>query len=98
MPALTSGTFTGTGSSSSISVAHRQPFNISLWGTFSATVVLKRSFDAGVTWLPLTAAGQSLYSWTAAASETAYEPEDGVLYKLECTVFGSGTVNYRISQ
>lgn len=74
------------------------PFNVSIWGAFVASVRMTRSFDGGTTWLPITAAGTSLYAWTAPASEAAQETEVSVLYRLECTAWTSGTVNYRISQ
>lgn len=96
------GTFTGTGSSGS-AIPERgatangaAPFNVSLWGTFSATVQLERSFD-GALWLPITARGSPI-SFTAPCTEVFEEPEDGVLYRLTCTAYTSGTVNYRISQ
>ncbi len=73
-------------------------FNISLWGSFVASVELRRSFDKGATWLPITASGVQLYAWTAPASESAQEDEVGVLYCLDCTSFVSGLVNYRVSQ
>jgi hypothetical protein len=72
-------------------------FNFSLWGTFSATCELDRSFDSGTTWLPLTALGTAL-TWTGPATEILTEPEAGVLYRVNCTTVGSGTVNYRVSQ
>lgn len=92
------GTFTATGASTSFTPVAGRGFNASLWGTFSGSVRLERSFDAGTTWLPLTAAGNALYVFTAAGSEVAEEPETGVLYRLSCTAFSSGTINYRISQ
>jgi len=92
------GTFAATGQSSSFTPLGGRGFNISLWGTFVATVQLERSFDSGTTWLPLTAAGTQLYKWTAPASESAQEDEVPVLYRLNATAYTSGTVNYRISQ
>jgi len=91
-------TFTGTGQSASFTPVARRAFNVSIWGTFGATVQLERSFDAGATWLPITAAGFQLYVWTAPASEMAQEDQASVLYRLNCTAMASGTVNYRISQ
>lgn len=96
------GSFTATGQSASFA-PFSQPvpprdFNVSLWGTFSATVQLERSLDNGSTWLPITAAGTQLYVWTTPASEVVEEPEASVIYRLNCTAFTSGTVNYRISQ
>ena len=72
-------------------------FNISVWGTFSATIVVNRSFDGGTTWIPvsypLIATAVSL---TAPASITLFEVEKAVLYQLACT-YTSGTANYRMS-
>lgn len=91
------GTFSATGSSSSYVPLAGRGFNISLRGTFVATVQLERSFD-GTNWHPITASGTQLYVWTAPASEIAVEPQCGVLYRLNCTSYTSGTVNFRISQ
>ena len=95
------GTFAATGQSAVFSPQGinpvSRPFNLSLWGTFAATVQLERSFD-GATWLPLTALGTAVYVFTAPCSETAEETEMGVVYRLNCTSYTSGTVNYRLSQ
>ncbi|MEY3774316.1 MAG: hypothetical protein RLZZ129_1096, partial [Verrucomicrobiota bacterium] len=48
------GTFTGTGRSAAFIPKQGSAFNVSVWGTFSATVQMQRSFDNGTTWLPLT--------------------------------------------
>lgn len=92
------GSFSATGPSVAFSPIASRAFNVSLWGTFSATIQLERSFDGGTTWLPITAAGTQLYLWTAPASEVAEEYEYGVQYRVRCTFYTSGTVNYRISQ
>jgi hypothetical protein len=97
-----SSTFTGTGQSASFlikGVDDRRPtsFNLSLWGTFVGTVQLERSFD-GSTWLPLTANGTQIYKFTAPCSEPVEESEIGVLYRLNCTAYTSGTINYRLSE
>ena len=102
MTALVTGSFTATGVSSPL-VSPRadlifNSFNLSIFGTFSATVQLQRSFDGGVTWLPRTVAGSAAYSYTAPCSEIIPEQEVGVLYRLDCSSYTSGTVNYRISQ
>ncbi|MFG1388793.1 hypothetical protein [Xanthobacter versatilis] len=91
------GSFTSATNSAAFIPLAGRPFNVSVYGTFVGTVQLKRSFD-GSTWLPLTAAGVTLYSWSAPASEPAEEAEFGVSYRLECTAYSSGTINYRISQ
>lgn len=91
------GTFGATGQSAAFSPICGRMFNVSVWGTFVGSVQLERSFN-GSTWLPITAAGVQLYAWSAPASEPAEEPEYGVLYRLNCTAYTSGTVNYRVSQ
>jgi hypothetical protein len=90
------GTFSATGVAGSIRV-DRGSFNVSLWGTFVATVRVERSFDGGTTWLPITALGSAI-NFTAPCSEIFMEPEVGILYQLDCTSYGTGTVNWRISQ
>lgn len=101
-PAVTA-SFTATGQSASFTPEGANtpessaPFNMSLWGTFVGTVQLERSFDSGVTWLPITALGTSI-TFTAPASEVFAEPEVNVRYRLNCTAYTSGTINYRLSQ
>lgn len=73
-------------------------FNVSIWGTFVATVALERSFDGGVTWVNCSKADGTANSFTAPVSLVCLEPEPGVLYRLNCTAFTSGTVNWRLSQ
>lgn len=93
------GGFAAAGTSDALIItAGARGFNVSLWGVFVADVQLERSFDAGSTWLPLTAAGYRIGVWSAPASEIFNEPEAGVLYRLNCTARVSGTVNYRVSQ
>ena len=72
-------------------------FNLHLAGTFVATVILERSFDGGVTAAPCTNLGTAV-SFTGPASEILEAPETGVLYRLRCTAFTSGTVQARLSQ
>ena len=95
------GSFGATGNSIALTAQPnlvRIGLNVSVWGTFVGTVALQRSFDSGVTWLPLTAAGVATASYTAPASEQVNEPEAGVEYRFACTAYTSGTINYRISQ
>lgn len=72
-------------------------FNIDVSGTFVATVAVERSFDDGATARAVTVNGTAI-TRTAAASESLSEDENGVLYRLRCTAWTSGTVNLRISQ
>lgn len=102
---VVTGSFTATGSSPSLQVFGK--YNIHLTGTFSATLVLKRSFDNGETWAAISKdVDGTANSYTAAMSMVCEEVESGrpdqgipnVLVKWECTSYTSGTVNYRISQ
>lgn len=92
------GTFTATGNGGSAQV---QPghYNVSIWGTFVGTVVLERSFDSGTTWIPRNYdySGTAV-SFTAPASIEMHEHELGVLVRVRCSAYTSGTVNYRISE
>ncbi len=92
------GTFATAGTSGSFLPLAGRSFNVSLWGWFAGRVHLERCFDGGATWLPITAAGVSLYAFAAAASESAQEDEVGVLYRLNCTSLATGPINYRLSQ
>jgi len=99
----TSGSQSGTQTGIALQTASFTPlagrgFNITTRGTFVGTFQLERSFDGGTNWHPLTAAGNPLYVWTAPESESAQEDQFGVLYRLDCTAYTSGTINYRISQ
>lgn len=73
-------------------------FNFTVYGTFSGTVVLEKSFDGGVTWvgtqIPFTT---TAVSTTTVKSFQVFEPERGVLYRSNCTAYSSGTANTRIS-
>ena len=93
---LVTGTFTATGESADL--VAQGGLNITIAGTFVATVKPRRSFDGGTTWHYLTIQdGFTDRSFIAPASFWIYEFEDGVLYSLECTDFTSGTVSYRLS-
>jgi hypothetical protein len=89
------GTFTATGQSAAQDIA-KGSFNVSLWGTFVGTVQIERSFN-GTTWLPCTNLGAAV-TFTAPMTEVLNEPEQYVTYRLNCTAYTSGTINYRISQ
>lgn len=102
-----SGTFTTTGQSSTAVVFGA--FNAVLWGTplggaglagsFSGTVQIERSLDGGTTWVVVATDGTgTLAVYTTPVSVAGLEPEDGVLYRFDCTQYTSGTINYRLSQ
>lgn len=107
---VVSGTFTGTGQSGNANAGlnagangtppvFKDVFNAALWGVFSATVQLEKSFDGGTNWVVVSkdaSGGAASYSDVVALG--VYEPEHNVLYRWNCTAYTSGTVNYRISQ
>lgn len=66
---------------------------------FVGTVQLERSFDGGLTFIPvsLTNKGDAVAKWTANVSTSFMEPERGVLYRLNCIAYTSGGLNYRLS-
>jgi hypothetical protein len=100
------GTFTGTGNGSVFAPSAGRPFNLTIYATgattpgsgLAASVYLARSIDGGTTYLPMTAAGGGIYSFTSLANESLYESQTGVTYRLICTSYTSGTVNYRFAQ
>lgn len=72
---------------------YRRPFNVSVSGTFSATVALQRSFDGGSTWL-------TVWTTTTAAELVVDTVEPGTLWRLGVRTgdYTSGTVAARVSQ
>lgn len=68
--------------------------------TYSGTIQLERSFDGGATWLVANVGGSGTLAQYTTGTPVALvfgEPEAGVLYRLNCTTYSSGTINYRIS-
>ena len=68
-------------------------FNLSISGTWVATVTLQRSFDGGSTWFDVGARTENV-------EEYGLEPEDSVQYRVGVKTgdFTSGTVVLRLSQ
>lgn len=102
--AVVSGAFSGTGTSPAF--VFYGMFNVVLYGNsgpngaWTGSVRLERSFDGGVTWIVCgvgQAGNQAVYNAGTDVSVTFNEPEKGVGYRLNCTSFSSGPINYRIS-
>lgn len=94
MTAVT-GTFTGTGSSDSVTPIvggneRSRIVNVSLSGTWTATVLVERSFNNGTTW-------HTVATHTANVEEQHTEQEPGVKYRLRASAYSADTVVYRIS-
>jgi hypothetical protein len=68
--------------------------------TYAGTVQVERSFDGGYTWVLANIGAGTLAQFGAGTpiSLTFGEPERNVLYRLNCTAYSSGQINYRISQ
>lgn len=106
-----SGSFTGTGTDGKVyipKIGERMTnagyANIWLSGTAVTTVQLEKSPDNGTTWFACYAANTQLYQWPYSNSgsgnyinETFQEQEQGVIYRLNCTSYTSGTLNYQIT-
>ena len=74
------------------------PIVLRLAGTWSGTVQLSRSTDAGATRYPVTAGGLEWARFTANACEQVWlESELGTQLYLDIVV-ASGSLNYRVSQ
>lgn len=93
---ILSGSFAATGQSNAIALYGA--FNVALWGTFSGNAQLQKSFDGGATWIPYGAdLTGALPVLSAPVAFRAIESELGINYRLACTAFTSGTINYRLS-
>lgn len=101
---LTSGNLSATGSSATFQpkessyIQTKMPFNYSISGTFVGTVVLEKSFDGGTTWLQAYDSTGTAISYTAPKNIILEEPEAGVLYRVRCSAYTSGTISYRLSR
>ena len=106
---VVAGTFTAVGQSNAAEFYRK--FNFWMGGPYIAGVVLERSFDGGATWFEIvepdgvSAGGNMTVSGGNGAAERSSlessvldEPEPGILYRLRCHTYTSGTVTYRLSQ
>lgn len=90
-----SGTFTATGTSDE-NFAQDGDFNLSLSGTFLATVELQRSFDEKSTWVTVDIF--TTITEKTGSSSTRNRLNVPVAYRLECTTHTSGTVIFVVNQ
>lgn len=98
-PASTlTGTFTATGQSDPVNILGKANLLLDFSGA-SATVVLERSFDKGVTWYVVSKDNDGTdASYTDDLNAYIEEIEPHMMYRWNCTVYASGTVTYRISR
>lgn len=95
-----SGSFAATGQSAAVDI--RGKANLLIEGGVG-TVVLEKSFDGGATFHAVSrdSAGNNAAYTTAddvAFNGTVEEVQDGIKYRLNCTAFTSGPINYRLNQ
>lgn len=75
-------------------------FNIAIWGTFSGTVTLQKTYDNGTNWIPAAASVGGVataVTFTAPATLSWTEVEQGVQYRLQMNAYTSGAASYRLS-
>jgi hypothetical protein len=68
--------------------------------TYSGTFNIERSFDGCNTWLPCNIGGAGTlaqFSVGTVVNVAFGEPELAVYYRVNCVVYSSGTINYRMS-
>lgn len=99
--AILSGEFASAGETSDW-ITLRGEYNLSLSGG-EGTVELEKSYDGGLTVFSVsknTDGDPASYALTSGdkLSLVGIEPESGVLYRLNCPAYTSGTIIYRISQ
>jgi hypothetical protein len=74
-------------------------FNLLIYGTFVATIVVEKTSNAGTTYVPLSI---DLYgtaiSLTGPVALQLNDEEQGNSYRIRTTAWTSGTVSYRWSQ
>ena len=96
--------FTGTGVTGAVEILG--PCNLVIFGSggpdgaWVGSVQLQRSFDGGTTWIGCNVGGggqKALWSTGWDISIIFSECEKGVLYRLSCTAWTSGTINWRFS-
>lgn len=83
-----SGSLSADGSSGVRGVT-RKRYNMSVWGTFSATVTLERKFKGEAAWLTCKVV-------TASFEGIGIETEAGVEYRFTVSNYVSGTINFRL--
>jgi hypothetical protein len=102
--AVLAGTFVATGYSPVINLYGA--FNFTLYGgttpntAWVGSVQIEKTFDGGTTWVVAGingGLGQAIYASGADTCVVGAELERGVGYRLHCTGYTSGNINYRIS-
>jgi len=94
---MITGTFEETGISAPIYIARGRPLGVSISGTFSATVLLRRNLEINSGKYPQIGDDEWQTEQTkTAAAEITIEISPGGWYDLECSVHASGKVVYTL--
>lgn len=90
----TSGIFTTTGNSSTVTAQYKRMVGFTLRGRWTGTVLLQRSYDAGSTWKDV----RPFTSYGANEGISWREPEnvDDAIYRLSATSLTDGTCEYTL--
>ncbi len=71
--------------------------NVAIYGTFTATARIECSFN-GDDWVPMAKDPDgNQASYASPCSLVIDAPEIGVYYRVNCTSYTDGTINYRLS-
>lgn len=92
--AVTSGTLASVTNGTAVNITAGK-FAVELYGTFVGTARLERRTD-GTNWVPLFYLNTA-HSRTTPCAEIFDEPI-GAQYRVACTAYTSGTINWQISQ
>ena len=101
-PALSGGVplqFTGVAAAITVTGADTKATFTGPLIVWAGTINLERSFDGGKTWVVCNIGGSGqLAQYTAGPISVSFgEPERNVLYRINCIIYTSGTINYRVS-
>lgn len=95
MPPVTmSGSFTATGNSEEFGA--NGPLKVYIGGTFVGTVVLEAKGPANVGWVPVSIDMSNNFQATAPGSWRVDECVELTRYRLRCSAFTSGQINYAL--
>lgn len=90
--------FTGVGVSDTIVLSYGW-FSLNIYGSFNATIQVERSPDNGTTFLPVAIDPTGTYAiYTVPVSLNGFSPDTGIQFRLNCTAFTTGPVNFRLTQ
>lgn len=82
------GQVSGVGVTTTVVLGPNTAFNLSL-NNANGTFIIERSFDDGATW-------RAVQTITSDYEGIGYEPEAKTVYRINCTAYVSGPMDYRI--